>query len=86
MKNGFAPLAPKVPAIISVGLIGLTAMLGSEFWPVSPLSLIGIMSTTPKTTGKSDVVDMDHFTFRCHAAMAWPFQSFIVNFHFSRAM
>jgi hypothetical protein len=30
MKNGGRP-SPKVPAIISIGLIGLTPMLGSEF-------------------------------------------------------
>src|SRR5438309_12107179 len=37
--------APKLAAHISVGFIGLTPMLGSEFCAVSALALAGIRST-----------------------------------------
>src|SRR5215831_14377780 len=36
----------KVPEIITLGLSGSTARLGSEFWPVSALAAFGMTSMT----------------------------------------
>jgi len=45
---------------ICMGLTGLTAMLGSEFWPRSLLSLWGMMSTMRRRDGKVVLLDVEN--------------------------